>query len=701
MSRNCFPIITALALTAVVVAATPPADAATAPSWRLVASPNAPLQQDNLAAVSCPKASACVAVGHSRNAHGNIAPLAKSWNGHTWTGRYVPRPAGAIYATLTALSCTSATYCIAVGDYVARLGAPNTTRLAARWNGKSWKLILSTGAGFLDAVSCSAYDACTAVGGTNPDTGDYVSTPVAERWNDHSWAGERVPVFPGPSGIAFTGVACTSARWCVAVGYDFNLGDMSKPISARWTPSSAWKAEPISPPPAPPNTTFTFTITGAVSCSSSTSCTVIGNSSNSDGDSIPMADRWNGRRWTNLPVPSSIIFGGISCPTAQMCLAVSGQQTDLWNGTAWVIQAAANPAATGSLNAVDCSSDVTCTAVGSVGVAGGGTRTLAERWHGTMWSVQATPGNPLGGQFNELTSVACTAPGACLAVGSAGSGMLAERWNGTAWLLAQPPAVAGATRSSLAAVSCATATACVAVGAATEDGSSTAVAESWDGTSWSALPTPVGVTSLSGISCPSGATCVAVGSGSSGPTADRWNGSTWTPQTLAAAPSSLTAVSCTGSVCMAVGSNAAEYWNGSSWTLESVPAGPVLTAVSCPDASDCTAVGLKDVIDYWNGTTWAVQKPATTKADLVGVSCTARSACTAVGGYSSNLPFLTPLLVQRWNGSRWTTQHAPVPPGNPDNWLAGVSCTSATTCMGVGGLRNAVDLTQTLTYRYS
>lgn len=87
----------------------------------------------------------------------------------------------------------------------------------------------------------------------------------------------------------------------------------------------------------------------------------------------------------------------------------------------------------------------------------------------------------------------------------------------------------------LVAVSCASTAACTAVGSSGVG----ALAERWDGVSWSiqTLPTFTGYRTayLTGVSCPSTKVCIAVGYGRRGPLAERWNGSRWsverTPKT--------------------------------------------------------------------------------------------------------------------------------------------------------------------------
>lgn len=74
----------------------------------------------------------------------------------------------------------------------------------------------------------------------------------------------------------------------------------------------------------------------------------------------------------------------------------------------------------------------------------------------------------------------------------------------------------------------------------------------------------------------------------------------------------------------------------------------------------------------------------TVQADVAGVSCSASSACTAVGSYDDNEVRLLP-LVMRWNGKVWEKQS--VPAGGPDgSILNAVSCPSAAYCLAVGAV---------------
>jgi hypothetical protein len=292
------------------------------------------------------------------------------------------------------------------------------------------------------------------------------------------------------------------------------------------------------------------------------------------------------------------------------------------------------------------------------------------------WSIQPSP-NPAGTIDAELASVACTSARACISVGHFTSGdrelTLAERWNGTSWALQATPNAPGTKDDILSGVSCAGAT-CTAVGYSfTTHFAQRPLAEVWNGTTWTVQPTP----------SPAGP------SGGAG----------------------LDAVSCTApDSCMAVGGFSrngsaqsqplAERWNGSAWTVVPAPNphaenGSSLVGVSCTAASACTAGGDFDYADVaqsifalrWNGATWAMQKqPNPRGQDVNGdnaVSCTSASACTSAG-YLTNGGNVGQTLAEAWNGTTWSIQPSPNPAASNGAALAGVSCPSTSACSAVG-----------------
>ena len=246
--------------------------------------------------------------------------------------------------------------------------------------------------------------------------------------------------------------------------------------------------------------------------------------------------------------------------------------------------------------------------------------------------------------------------------------------------------------------------------------SNSTLAERWNGASWSTQTTPVVEKGelLRGVSCTSSTSCLAVGySEAENARAEQWNGTTWSTLTFAKPPSSTsilpTGISCiSGTSCIAVGSYLkpggnfplAEIWGGKEWAVQSppVPAGATsarFTRVSCTSTLACTAVGryanaegvTLPLAERWNGKEWSLQTTPSpvgeTYTELIGVSCTSAESCIAVGGaqHGANTQ---KTLVESWNGKEWTIQSSPNPKEAKASVLQDVSCTSAEACIAVG-----------------
>ena len=96
-------------------------------------------------------------------------------------------------------------------DYATFTTSPEKT-LAAVWNGTTWAIqptpnpSAGVGGSFLNAVSCTSATACIAVGHYVDSTGN--AKPLAERWNGTSWAIQTVPLPSGAQYAFLFGVAC-------------------------------------------------------------------------------------------------------------------------------------------------------------------------------------------------------------------------------------------------------------------------------------------------------------------------------------------------------------------------------------------------------------------------------------------------------------------------------------------------------------
>jgi hypothetical protein len=193
-------------------------------AWKIQASPvPAGSAAGDFAAVSCTAAGACVAVGNSVLSTGRELALAESWNGKTWRIVPTPNPSGAQAVFLNGVSCTSASACVAVGDFDRHTSGGPQLALAESWNGKVWTIEQVPGqahasaypSDYLQAVSCAAASSCTAVGSSVLSA--YQMDTLAAVWNGKAWHLQATPNPPGSSS-QLNGVFCRGAGRCVAVG---------------------------------------------------------------------------------------------------------------------------------------------------------------------------------------------------------------------------------------------------------------------------------------------------------------------------------------------------------------------------------------------------------------------------------------------------------------------------------------------------
>jgi hypothetical protein len=624
--------------------------------WRVQSTPKLS-RGAGLNGVSCTSASACTAVGRS-----GAGTLAERWNGTRWTIQSTPNPPQG-NGFLSGVSCTSATMCTAVG--AANPFGPSATTLAERWNGTKWTVQSvpnpPQGGGELNGVSCTSASACTAVGNSTNSSG--ISVTLAARWNGARWS-LRAPPSPAGSPFAFlNSVECTSASACSAVGAYVARSGAPHPLAERWDGSS-WQRQ------ATPNPAGTTQLIGGA-CASGMACTAVGYSIPSGNNPSPaaQAERWNGRTWRveHTPSPPGAAASNLnaaSCVSGSACIAVgntsNSRGTSLtlaqrWNGRTWSIQPTPSPANGGNLIGVSCPSRSSCLAVGGHGnpFIGPARGTLAERWDGARWRIQPTP-NPPGGQW-FLLSVSCTSPSACTAVGGrlvptrTGLATLAERWNGRTWTIQHTPSPPGHGFKLLNGVACTSRSFCMAVGNEfdTTGKSLGTIAEQWNGRTWRIVPTfkpaPAGPNAgFNGVACTSASACTAVGSRTVARTlAERWNGRTWQVQ---ATPNPAGAQNVT------------------------------LAGVACPARTVCTAVGLNltvpgaplTVAERWSGGRWRIQPtPVLVAYDIgfPGVACPNPSVCYAVASYTNNTPSVT--LAEQWNQAETSAQAATGPTAAP------------------------------------
>jgi hypothetical protein len=158
----------------------------------------------------------------------NTSSWAEVWNGTTWSIQGIATPGGGRHPFVGGISCTAATACTAVGDFVN--GSNKVVPLAERWNGTGWTVqpaaVPSGSISEFSSVSCGTTQfntGCDAVGFV---TKKGVSLPMAENWNGSSWA-VKPTQSPDPNVTRSTmsGVSCSSLITCMGVGfYDTSTG---------------------------------------------------------------------------------------------------------------------------------------------------------------------------------------------------------------------------------------------------------------------------------------------------------------------------------------------------------------------------------------------------------------------------------------------------------------------------------------------
>jgi Ser-Thr-rich glycosyl-phosphatidyl-inositol-anchored membrane family len=662
--------------------------AVSASGWAVVNSPNQGGSHNDLFGVACITSTSCVAVGDSFTAADVAQTLAETWNGTAWS--ITPSPnLGTVGSAFTGVSCTSSTNCTAVGVYDNGSMVPQT--LVETWNGTNWSITPSTpnqgtGANYLYGVACTNSTSCTAVG-------FYVKVPgttdqtLVETWNGTMWSITPSPN-QGTMGNRLGGVACTSSTSCTAVGTNF-ASSGGKTLVETWN-GSTWSITSSTP-----NQGTGSNYLYSVACTSSTSCIAAGEYYNGSMVVQTLVERWNGTSWSITTSPNqgtgSNSFTGVACTSATSCKAVGTyyNASDLaqtlvetWNGASWSLAASPNQGSSFNfLNGVACTSSTSCVAVG-FDFASTRDQTLVESWNGTSWSI--TESANTGGSDNSLGALSCTSSTSCVAVGVYSKGgvqqTLVESWNGSTWAVVASPN-SGGSNNGLSGVSCTSSISCVAVGTYTNAGVGQTLVETWNGSTWTITPSPNKSTTtnnvLNSVSCTSSTSCVAVGY--------YYDGSTSSNQTLV------------------------ESWNGTAWTIITSPNQPLsnnaLTAVSCTSATACTAVGVsvngssiaQTLVERWNGTAWSISSssnPGGISNELNGVKCMSATSCVAVGDYY-NASNVDQTLIERWNGSTWAVVASP-DQGSGQNYLSGIACPTATSCVAVGYSRNTSNVPKTL-----
>lgn len=318
----------------------------------------APGDGGQLAAVSCPDDSNCVAVGATNAATSQSRMVIERWNPAGWRLDQAPFLGAA--AGLSAVSCTDALTCWAVGSGVHNGAA---APLVLGYANGTWSVNPAAGpgdGGVLDGVTCVVASSCWAVGSTNSPA----PRALVEHFDGASWHAVSVAAATSP----LRSVACAAIDDCWAVG-----SSGSVPVSAHYDGAS-WSAEPVPSPARGGGARL-----DSVACAGPDDCWAVG-SLDATG-SATLIEHLTATGWGIVPSPTTLFGGG------------------------------------SSLAAVTCFTGVNCWAVGSSGASTGAGRTLVEQYDGGLWTIVAGPALGLEASA-ALAGVTCPSDDDCWTVGS-------------------------------------------------------------------------------------------------------------------------------------------------------------------------------------------------------------------------------------------------------------------------------------------
>jgi hypothetical protein len=396
-----------------VIAALTPAAAAANTNWSYAVGGS-----QGLVAVSCSSVASCAAVGSLTSVAQNFT---YAWNGAFWES--TTSPTAPTWQPLAVSCAPGSFFCVAVGQ-----GTEDST------NGNGWTNVPSpntggTYAGTLDAVSCTSASFCMA-------TGSYANGPLIEQWNGSTWSVVPSPTTNGTPGGnlgVLLGVSCTSPSSCIAVGSAGGLYNQT--LTEQWNGTS-WSILPS------PNTSTTVNNDlAAISCTTASACAAVGAASSSAIAAQTLIEQWNGATWSIVPSPNPVFgagvnafnqLSGVSCPTASACSAV-GQTTfapgppgdpyttqslmEQWDGTAWSLDPTLNQSA--GFTGVSCVTASACVAVGSaIGIAisdpttflghGGDSGPVSNTGPVTITGISPNSGPAAGGTSITITGTGFT-----------------------------------------------------------------------------------------------------------------------------------------------------------------------------------------------------------------------------------------------------------------------------------------------------
>jgi putative Ig domain-containing protein len=631
--------------------------------------------------VSCPTHSLCVGAGEGDIATttdpGAVHGPASGWQLVNVDGDYPTVPAD---PTINAISCASATLCVAVDSKGNVLTSRSPTGGIPAWKVNSEDLGVD-----LIGVSCPSSSLCVAFGRGAGSQVTLTSTDPS-KGAKAKWVAKTVSAFgtEGPSGIS-----CPTTSLCVAAGSD-NSG-----ISAVWTstdPKSAgtatWTAHEVG------STVGSGFL--SVSCGATTACVAVGE----NGQAATSSDSSSGgsATWHNATIITDEI-PDVSCASSTLCVAidVTGNVFTSTNPTGasptWVektgvlvagdtVACLATPSfcvatggmskedsttdpadgatavwtttgytATSEIDGVSCPSSSFCATADSAGNISTSTDPASKS---AIWkTTNVNSGiaiNPGGSYF--LEDIACPSTALCVAVDSVGNVLTSTNplSGSPTWTAAKADNAGGFT-----AITCPSTSLCVAVDFA---GDAVVSTDPTGGAgAWTTTPIDDGLlVHYESVSCPTSRECFAGMDGGG-----------------------VTVIHLTAGGALSTSSTTA-IDEGIS----------LVNGISCPTTSMCVAAdSLGNIVEStkpagpasgWKKVKVDIAGSANPTNELDAISCSSAKHCVAVDAVGNAISTSAP----KGPASGWKVVHA-----DPLSPLNSVSCPTASLCVAVDDTGNA------------
>jgi len=305
----------------------------------------------DVASISCPSATACVAVGHYYDSAGNQQPLMATDNAGTWTVQKANLSSFSTYSnpwgSLVQVSCASAGNCVAVGSF--RDSADNDEGLIETETNGSWSTsrpnfshlpnASSAPGDEINSVSCASAGNCDAVGFyLDNSAGGGSDQGMLLQQTGGSWMPAAEAQLPANAdttvsaqSAGLSAISCPATGDCSAVGtYDATTASNAEAFAVTETGGS-WSGgvELNLPQDAATNPDG---YPSSISCSAPGTCVAAGSYANTSGNYDALVAQLSAGQWTTAGVaqPTSstgalypITYAGVSCTSGGYC-AVGG-----------------------------------------------------------------------------------------------------------------------------------------------------------------------------------------------------------------------------------------------------------------------------------------------------------------------------------------------------------------------------------------